>query len=355
MDKLSQKNAKQISFILPVYNVAEWLGDCLNSLLCQGIPADDYEIICVIDGSTDNSAAIAKEYASKNSNIIVIEQENSGVSSARNKGLERASGKYVWFIDPDDKLCTGFFAGLLEKITDEDVIYFGFKRIGENDFGSVEADEGFVLHGGFDITRDDGWDRLRNMRPGVGNNAWCKVIRRSLLIDNGIGFPESLTYGEDTYFSFLVASRSKKAAFADTAPYLYRQRSSSAMNTKNSVRRKRHLDSMIGLLKLYRDQLEHHAETYSEYHKMILTLKINNCSENVLFDILPLNKNEFNRMLSEMKSIGAYPYSYRKEALKLKQYPNIKTKLLALMKYPLPNETYARFAAFIARHVGRRG
>ena len=84
---------KKLSIIVPVYNVEKYLKDCLDSLLDNNFPYTDYEIICVNDGSTDGSGDILDEYAERYENIVVINQENSGVSVARNKGLLVAKGK----------------------------------------------------------------------------------------------------------------------------------------------------------------------------------------------------------------------------------------------------------------------
>src|SRR5690606_21925400 len=82
----------------------EYLAACLESILDQGLPEDDYQVIIINDGSPDNSKDIALGYAAKHPNFIFIDQENQGVSVARNAGLDKASGEYVAFIDPDDSV-----------------------------------------------------------------------------------------------------------------------------------------------------------------------------------------------------------------------------------------------------------
>ena len=89
-----------ISIIVPVYNAAPYLPQCLDSLVNQTYR--DIEIICVNDGSTDNSLDILKAYAERDSRILVIHQENQGLSDARNKGLKNARGEWVMFVDSDD-------------------------------------------------------------------------------------------------------------------------------------------------------------------------------------------------------------------------------------------------------------
>jgi glycosyltransferase involved in cell wall biosynthesis len=90
----------KVSVILPLYNVEKFIGQCLDSLVNQTLK--EIEIICVNDGSPDNSATIAKQYAEKYSNITVIDQENKGAGAARNNGLKHAKGEYLSFLDSDD-------------------------------------------------------------------------------------------------------------------------------------------------------------------------------------------------------------------------------------------------------------
>ena len=93
-------NKPTVSVIIPVYNVEQYLSKCLDSVINQTFK--NIEIICINDGSTDNSLKILNEYAMADKRIIVINQENSGVYAARNKGLQIANGKYISFVDSDD-------------------------------------------------------------------------------------------------------------------------------------------------------------------------------------------------------------------------------------------------------------
>lgn len=93
---------KSLSIIVPVFNVEQYLNKCLLSLESQDIPHDEFEIICVNDGSTDNSSGVIKHFQKKFNNIILIDQNNQGVSRARNNGIEKACGKYLLFVDADD-------------------------------------------------------------------------------------------------------------------------------------------------------------------------------------------------------------------------------------------------------------
>ena len=103
-----------LSIIIPVYNVEKYLGECLNSLLSQNIDKSLYEIICINDGSTDGSPYILDKFKQKYPNIIVVHQNNMGVSAARNTGIELANGNYFWFVDPDDFVINNVLAGVMD-------------------------------------------------------------------------------------------------------------------------------------------------------------------------------------------------------------------------------------------------
>ena len=91
---------KSLSIIIPIYNVAPYVERCIRSLEDQDIPKDDYEIICINDGSPDNCREIVEQLQQEFSNIILINQENQGVSMARNNGIDLSEGKYLLFVDP---------------------------------------------------------------------------------------------------------------------------------------------------------------------------------------------------------------------------------------------------------------
>ena len=113
-----------VSVIVPVYNTAPWLRKCLDSIINQTYR--NLEIICVNDGSTDDSASILDEYAAKDARIKVIHQANAGVSVARNKGLDIAVGEYVSFVDSDDWLEPETYERALNRMSDDvDMVWYG--------------------------------------------------------------------------------------------------------------------------------------------------------------------------------------------------------------------------------------
>lgn len=125
---MKSKNPCLLSIIVPVYNAEEYVKVCLDSLLHQNF--DNYEIICVNDGSRDNSLSILLDYEKINHKIKVINKENGGVSSARNMGINSASGKWIWFVDSDDYIpfnCLDYLVSNLED--DIDYLAFDYDKV----------------------------------------------------------------------------------------------------------------------------------------------------------------------------------------------------------------------------------
>lgn len=94
----------KLTIIIPVYNVEKYVGRCIESCLKQDLSPKEYEILVVNDGSKDGSIDIVRRYARENENIRIIEQENAGLSAARNHGIKEARGEYLWFVDSDDDI-----------------------------------------------------------------------------------------------------------------------------------------------------------------------------------------------------------------------------------------------------------
>ena len=110
---------ERISIIVPVYRAEKYLADCLNSLINQEY--HNIEIVLVVDGSPDNSLAICREFASRDPRILVVDQENQGVSAARNRGIELATGKYITFVDSDDYVAPDYLTVLYRDLVEHDV------------------------------------------------------------------------------------------------------------------------------------------------------------------------------------------------------------------------------------------
>ena len=126
---------KLLSVIIPLYNSSKWLPKCLDSVLSQDIPKELLEVICINDGSPDNSAQIARRYREDYpQSVVVLDQENQGPSGARNNGMRHATGKYLCFVDPDDYVEPQVFGRLVRQMEEErlDMLRFDYQIVSED-------------------------------------------------------------------------------------------------------------------------------------------------------------------------------------------------------------------------------
>ena len=118
---------KKVSIILPIYNVSQYLRECLDSVIGQTL--QDIEILCVNDGSTDDSLDIIREYAARDPRIVVITGPNGGYGKAMNKGLDRATGEYIGIVEPDDYVVPEMFGELYSVAKEHDLVSLLFKLV----------------------------------------------------------------------------------------------------------------------------------------------------------------------------------------------------------------------------------
>lgn len=208
------KTEALVSVVVPVYQVAEYVGECLDSILSQKYK--NVEIIVVDDGSTDGSGKICDEYAEKHHNIRVIHQQNAGLSAARNKGLAAAKGEFVCFIDSDDYIQPGYLAKMIQKMIDDesDICVCGF---------------GEFLPPEQTMTGTNATIRLLLEQLNLDIVAWNKMYRRSLFIDYNIIYPDNKVH-EDNLTTYKLYSHAKKVSYLAKSLYYYRVRENSIMD-----------------------------------------------------------------------------------------------------------------------------
>ena len=212
-----------VSVIVPVYNVEQYIGRCLESLTNQSCSLE-YEIIVINDGTKDNSMDIVQDYAKRYSFIKIIEQENAGLSGARNTGIENATGEYIAFVDSDDFVSTDYIKLLYESAVENnsDVVCCNYRNI-VNESGSGIGN--FPRHscGVF-----SGEKILKEVLQDitVRSYVWNKMYRRSIVEDNGIRFPLGVNF-EDLAIMPQVFYYSKKVSFIPQALYNYVHREGS--------------------------------------------------------------------------------------------------------------------------------
>lgn len=214
----------KVSIIIPVYNVEQYLEECLNSLISQTLK--DIEIICVNDGSTDSSGKILEDFSKKDSRIKIINQKNSGVAIARNTGIDAANGECLMFVDSDDFLISTACEIAYNAIQKDysDVCIFGHLELINDTL--VEGRETQVLKK--IINNPEGID-LYNF------NFLCtdKIYKTSFLKNSNLKFIENLQTAEDTIFASSVFFYKPKCTFIEDNLYIYRVSRSGSATTYN--------------------------------------------------------------------------------------------------------------------------
>ena len=243
----------KLSIIVPVYNVADYLQKCLDSLLAQDLPQNEYEIIVVNDGSTDNSGVIAKQYADKFPNITLFNQANQGLSGARNTGIKHAKGEYIQFVDSDDYLEENVLGALVKQVEkdDLDVLRFNYENVNDNNeiINPNKDPKHFV-----DFSNEvvDGLTFL-NKRLGPACYAVQFIIKKKLLIDNNIIFKSGI-YFEDTEWTPRMLLKTNRVASTKTVAYYYLMRDGSITKAVNKEKQRKVLEDKILLIHSMKEQ-----------------------------------------------------------------------------------------------------
>ena len=212
------------SIIIPVYNTEKYLSECLDSVLSQTF--EDFELLLIDDGSSDNSGKICDEYARKDGRISVFHQENRGLSDARNRGLDNAKGEYVVFADSDDLVMPQLLEAVYEQLRKGyDLVSFGNRRT---------LTGGLIVHRNseaYSYDFDSGEDLLDYLLdrffPQRSWNVWAQAFRRSL-IGTDLRFHDNReVYAEDMLFSLCYLTRVKRLINIPQELYVYEVREGS--------------------------------------------------------------------------------------------------------------------------------
>jgi glycosyltransferase involved in cell wall biosynthesis len=215
-----------------MYNVEPYVERCIRSLENQDIPGDQYEIICINDGSTDNCQKVVENLQKEYKNIILISQENQGVSRARNNGIDKAQGKYIMFIDPDDYVEFNNFGRILKKVrtTKAQVSFLGFTFLNIDEtvrtqfFYTEFATEVYVGTEAFYLARGDGQTDPDRMV--------AVLFEREFLNKYSLRYLSDVPYLEDGEYITRIMCLAKRCIFDGQSFYYRTTRPGSATNSK---------------------------------------------------------------------------------------------------------------------------
>ena len=220
-----------ISIIVPVYNVENYLRECLDSI--SQLKTVTWEAILVDDGSTDTSGKICDEYAKQDSRFRVIHQKNTGVSAARNAGLDAAKGEWIWFVDSDDSINPDFEISNPEVLDDADYVLFDMRKFHDGEeLKSLEHQKGILKC--TDLSKNDFLCKFQcnHHQRLFYKKTWVMIDHHQRL-----AFSLGTRVGEDLEFQYKYLTRCKRPASLDAVLYNYRLREGSATQD-DSYRRK---------------------------------------------------------------------------------------------------------------------
>ncbi len=292
-------NSIYASVIIPVYNVAPYIAKTLDSVLRQGLEASEYEVIMVNDGSEDSSADICREYCERFPNFKLVNQENAGVSAARNRGIDAAQGEYVVFLDADDYLLDNglqLASCQFRNRNDVDVIHY----FSSYDFWPVKPIDNTLE---FDGT---GHDYI--LHSGLPSFCWLFFYRKSFLDEHQIRFKPYIV-GEDQLFSSTVclANPHVVSTKADIYRYVVREKSATTKRDVTHTRR-----CVIDYLDAYHDIIQamrkyRVGEGMPVYDKCVVSLnskKMFGFSRILSSDY---RKKEYEKVMAKCRDAAFYP------------------------------------------------
>jgi glycosyltransferase involved in cell wall biosynthesis len=220
------------SIIIPMYKVADHVTRCIESLQNQDIDKNQYEIICINDGSPDNCQEVVENLQKKYSNIVLINQVNQGVSMARNNGIAIAKAKYILPIDPDDYVVPnslGRIASLVQT-NNYQVFYLGFEIFDANQKSIWKTN--YTKQENKTFSGVEGYFEARGFEVKDPDRSWAIVYDKQLLNDYKIDYPKNVPYLEDGLFLAKVFTVATSVGFDNQIFYQRTTRKGSATNSK---------------------------------------------------------------------------------------------------------------------------
>lgn len=258
----------KFSIVIPVYNVENYLSQCLESVVNQTLK--DIEIICVNDGTKDRSRDVLETFQKADSRIQIIDKENGGLSSARNAGIKAATGEYILFLDSDDfiekRTCERLYYEVLEH--KPDVIVFG-----SHIFPHYPWPDQWLIHNLSTRTvgYHNGGIKALIKENGARPFVWRDCFRRSFLSKNKLLFDETIRFAEDLIFQFMAFPMATKVIFISDKLYHYRwSRPDSLMSNAARDPYKKylyHIDAMYVIAEFWKEHglLEEYKEDFMKW------------------------------------------------------------------------------------------
>ena len=327
-----------ISVIIPVYNAERTLGRCLDSVFAQ--THKEIEVICIVDGSRDSSTDILYRYAEREPRLKVIEQESSGPATARNAGLDAATGDYIGFVDADDYINPLMYERLLSFMQGAELANCGHKSFFPDGSEKSVPPE---LNGIFEPKNADGIGRLLSGTPDF---IWDKLYDAHIIRDEEVCFPDGRIYGEDTVFLNRYLSHVRRAVFIEEPLYHYNAYSEGSITNTISDRWYDIFENLKDIIFHYKERLDEEGYAAIKPYLEELCIRYYDRRANAMirydergfqiryvkysFEFLSLNFPDWKARMTEMPGI---------------LFPRVKTSFFLMRLYILaPGFLKARYA-----------
>lgn len=316
-DNSSLKNNDIVSIIVPIYNASAYLSKCIESLINQ--THKELEIILINDGSKDKSLEICNFYAKKDKRIKVFDKENGGVSSARNLGLDKHTGKYVTFVDSDDWVEEVYISHLYNLMISFDADYVSCAWKLER-----RTDKTYAKQKDFAIVLNN-VENLKELFLNRYNNGLvaCKLFKSEIISTNR--FNRQFNYGEDLNFCYYYCKKIEKAVFSNTNYYHYEYTPNSLSMQALNPKKLSLLDSVFNMLS---DAQNYKPEVYSYIAAWYFLINIE-----MLYNIKKYkykNKVVKSFVVKNLKIYRKFFIMHKKEYITFHKYGNIAYSLMKL-------------------------
>ena len=297
-----------LSIIIPLYNCREYINRCILSVYCQELDEHDFEVIVINDGSTDGGEKLVEDLANKHSNLVLLNQQNQGLSAVRNRGVEVARGKYIEFLDADDYLTPGNMGRLLNTAVDNDLDILVFKtKVVEDKLDNVpESPSPKDFNISPVITGAEA--ELLQPIPEYVFSVNYLLMRKQLYLDLNLRFDTDISFGEDAIVSMQLFYNSKHVIVTDCDAHRYVNRSSSLCHDRNDkVQTKRVRSYLKSVIQLNRINEAYKARSLQGYE--IHRQRVNLFSYFYLYGTFTsdIPTSELKEGIKELKENNIYP------------------------------------------------
>lgn len=332
----------KISFIVPAYNAETTLESCISSILAQGLDSSGFEFIVVNDGSTDATYDLCRYLTDHFHAIHVINQENLGVSSARNNGILAASGDYICFVDSDDSLISDGIVSLMPYCDENyDIIRYWCELVNAEAHASVDMGDGRIIFKGW------GLEYLRQF--GLESFCWNYLYKRSFIIENNLYFKPGI-FGEDLSYLFDVLTDDPRVISVAKRIYRYNIHPNSISATWTPAHSRQCVNDLMASIIHISNELESFKESDTilfETCRYSLEEKMQSLYSRILS--ADYKTKEYKEILSSIRSAGLLPLQTR---------ANTAIRLLTRFPflYPAASVLFRRlFLPYVYPRINRNG